>query len=67
MKLIRLWVMGVMLLGGAGCVWDHGHERGGGDRGSAGYSDQRGGDRGDMRHQGGEHERHDEQRFDDRR
>jgi hypothetical protein len=59
LKLLKLSIVGVMLLGGAGCVWGHDHDRGGSDRGSAGYSDQRGGDHRDMRDQGGD--RHYEQ------
>ncbi len=35
LKLVRLWLVGVMLLGGGGCVWDRGHDRGGAERGAA--------------------------------
>jgi hypothetical protein len=66
LKLLKLSILGVMLLGGAGCMWDHGHDRGGADRGAPSYSGQRSDDRGDMRNQGGG--RHYEQnRQDDRR
>lgn len=62
LKLVQLCLVGVMLLGGAGCVWGHGPDRGGGNRGAAGYSDQRGGNRGDMRNQGGGQDRRDDRR-----
>jgi hypothetical protein len=47
LNLVRLCLVGITLMGIAGCAWDHGRDRGS-DRG-AGYSDQRS-DR-DMRNQ----------------
>jgi hypothetical protein len=58
MKLVRLCLVGLVLLGGSGCVWDHGHDRG--DNRGAGYSDRQRGERGDVRT---DRDRYDEQRL----